>query len=265
MGIESGEFGALAPLQQGFLAQIAPTSVLAGLVMAGAMVAPLNRRTAALSSAPSSHWVAAGAVKPLSAMGFISVDLAPRKTESTVAVSNEVARTTDARTLDSLTTELADAVALGTDTALLDAAAGDASRPPGLLYGVAETPTGGGNVQDDLRAVVDALASATRTVLVTSAGRAMTFAHLDLAKLGIALTVTPAAAGKLIAINAVGVAVSDDGVRLSTAKQGSVVMDDGGSPPSTTVLNLFQANATALRAERFCNWAARAGAVAWMN
>jgi hypothetical protein len=263
MGIESGEFGALAPLQQGFLAQVARTSVLARLVDAGALTAPLNRKTAQLATAPTSHWVAPGSVKPISVMGFLGVDLAPRKNESSIVVSNELARATDARSLDGLTAQLSAAVALGTDTALLDDAPGDAARPPGLLHDVPATPTGG-DVQSDLGAVLDALGPAVAPVLVTSWARAATFAHLDLARLGLVVAITPAAAGKLIAIDAVGVAVADDGVRLATAKQGSITMDDGGSPPATTALNLFQANATALRAERYANWSARAGAVAWM-
>jgi hypothetical protein len=265
MGIgTNGEFGALAPLAAGFLAQVSRTSVLARLVTAGAMVAPLNRATAALATAPSSSWVAAGAVKPISAMGFLGVDLAPRKTESSIVISNELARATDARSLDGLTTQLAGAVALGVDSALLDATAGDNSRPAGLLNGVSETPSTG-DMQADLGAVLDAIAPAVAPVLVMSWGRAARCAHLDLARLGITLVVTPAAAGQLIAIDALAVAVADDGLRLTTARQGSVTMDDGGSPPATTVLSLFQANATALRAERYVNWAARAGAVAWMS
>jgi hypothetical protein len=89
-------------------------------------------------------------------------------------------------------------------------------------------------------------------------------AQLDgLRSLGIGIVSTPAAAGKLIALDAAGLLVSDDGGSISVAQHADVLLDDGQGSPSTTVVSLWHKNLAALRSERFFKFAVRADAAAW--
>ena len=86
----------------------------------------------------------------------------------------------------------------------------------------------------------------------------------DLQSLGIAVIGTPAAVGKVIAVDQASLMIAADEGRVQPAHHANVLMDDGsGSPASTTVVNLWQKNLVALRSERMMKFAVPSGAVAY--
>jgi hypothetical protein len=85
----------------------------------------------------------------------------------------------------------------------------------------------------------------------------------DLEAMNVAIVPTSAAAGTLIAVDGAGLLIADGGIELATAQHASITMDDGQAPPSTTLVNLWQQNLTAVRAERFLRIAVRSNASAW--
>ena len=62
----------------------------------------------------------------------------------------------------------------------------------------------------------------------------------ELRDLGIQVLPSPAAAGLLVAVDAAGLLISDDDIRVDIARHASLLLDDGGTPAGTTTLNLFQ-------------------------
>jgi hypothetical protein len=165
--------------------------------------------------------------------------------------SVEAARVLDLPTQDGVRQVLVAACARATDRALLDvltAGAPAGSATPAVLLAAI---SGGQPSAPFLIGGYDALLRLAPGTL------------RDLGDLGIQILASPAAAGQLVALDASGLLISDDGVEVRTARHGSLLMDDGGSPEGTTVLNMWQSNFECVRAERYLRFALRDGAAAW--
>ncbi len=74
--------------------------------------------------------------------------------------------------------------------------------------------------------------------------------------------VSAAASGRLIAVDAGGLLLAEDPVRVETARHADIEMSDAPSGGPRT--GLWQTNTAALRAEQFVRIGVRPDAVAWM-
>ena len=206
--------------------------------------------------------------KPVTSMGFNAADLLPRKVQSQIVISTELARAVAPGTIDSLTRSLASACAAAIDLAAFDPASGaTAGRPASLTNGLTAV-TGSGAIAEDVGALLAAISDGapTNPYLITGWGRAAEMCVMleSLLALGCGVVISPGVGTNLVAVDAAGLAISDDGARMVTSTHGDVLMDDGVGAPSTTTLRLFQSNLVALLVERSINWTKRANAVAWM-
>jgi hypothetical protein len=261
----STAIGALRPSAAAFLGMVNRVSVLGRL--AEALRVPPNTHGRLQATNPTAMWVEEGGRKPITSMGFNAMDLAPRKVVSGFAVSAEFTRAVEAPTLDSLTQSLTSAVAVGTDTAAFDPSnAGSAGTPASLTNGATEVASTGdlaGDIDALLAAISDGAATAPYVIHTQRAARMATMVA-GLREQGVRVLRWPNASDLLIAVDATGVAIAEDETRIVVGTQADLLMDDGSSPPSTTVLRLFQANMISVMAERSLNWTVRPGAVAWM-
>jgi hypothetical protein len=57
--------------------------------------------------------------------------------------------------------------------------------------------------------------------------------------LGVQILPSPSASGLLIALDAGGLLIAADPIRVDVARDASVLMTDGGSPEGTVTVNLF--------------------------
>ena len=85
----------------------------------------------------------------------------------------------------------------------------------------------------------------------------------DLRDLNVGILPSPAAQGLLLAVDATGILIAEAPTDVQTARHANMVLDDGGSPQFTTVINLWQGNLSAIRAERFVRFTVRPEAVAY--
>jgi hypothetical protein len=230
-----------------FLAHTDRQSILGQIP--GAMRLPLTAIARTTIGTLEAEETDEGATKAVAYLSFNSINPPLRKVQAGVVVSEDFFRATDRATVDGLRDLLTAATAEKTDAALVEVltagGAAGASTPAelvGLLSdGAPREPVLIGSLSD-LLSLPDATLNA-----------------FD--RLGIRLLPTPAAAGKLIALDGPGLLVSDAGVEVATATHAT--LDLPGSPEGSTV-SLWQANLACLRAERFLRLAVRAGAAAWI-
>ncbi len=145
-------------------------------------------------------------------------------------------------------------------------------RPASLTNGV--TPlTPAGDFQAQVGQVLGALSGGapSKPVIIVGAQTAARLAGLrDLADAGIRVLVSPAAASRIIGIDADGVLYTDDGIELRHGRPdlvmsdtpGAVVQAAGATPVHTST---WQNNMTALKTLRHVNWTKRADAVAFLT
>jgi hypothetical protein len=118
-------------------------------------------RTFAANNADAGQWIAEGAAIPVRALSFTSgVVLSPRKLAVIVTFSREQAESSAIEVI--ARAMISEAVGLALDATMFGNAAGDATKPPGLLNGVTPlTATTGGGIaamMADLGNLVQALA-----------------------------------------------------------------------------------------------------------
>jgi hypothetical protein len=120
-------------------------------------------RTFAASNADAGQWVGEGAAIPVRSLNFTSgVTLTPKKMAVIVVFSREQAESSAIEQISRAM--ISEGLGLALDSAMFGNAAGDATRPPGLLYNVnpIAAATGGGTnaMMTDIGALIEALASA---------------------------------------------------------------------------------------------------------
>lgn len=85
--------------------------------------------------------------------------------------------------------------------------------------------------------------------------------------IGVRVVISSAAGGKLIALDADGLLVTEGGIEIQRGTPDLQMSDSPDSPPTaTTVLtSTWQRDLTALKVERWISWTARAGSVATLT
>ncbi|HXG90180.1 MAG TPA: hypothetical protein VNJ02_17775 [Vicinamibacterales bacterium] len=129
--------------------------------------------------------------------------------------------------------------------------------------------TAGADLQSTLGAVLGAVsggAPSTPVVITSAAIASRLLALRDLAGLGVKVVIAPEAAGRLIVIDADGLAWVDGGGSVTLSEHGSAQLDDAPTHPATSatvVIDFFSRNLVGIKAVRFTSWMRRADAVAF--
>jgi len=222
----------------------------------------------------TADWVGENSPKPIRSMSFSAISLTPRTLTANIVVSDELAKMGSPGTLPLLQRALSVSLVSALDSAVLDPGSGAIAgvRPASLTNGL----TGITPVGDFQNQVGQALAgisggAASRPVIIVGAQTAARLTGLrDLADAGIRVLVSPAAANRIIAIDADGVLYTDDGIELRRGTP-DLIMD---SDPAAVVqanaaaavhTSLWQANMTAIKALRHVNWTKRSDAVSYLT
>ena len=271
--------GPLAPiaLAEGFLALVRSASLVGRVPFKRV---PFNVRTPVQTGGGTYFWVAQNTPKPITKLGFAQgIILPPLKAEGLVVVSRELAELVTPGTEGALRDTLVEGLTSFTDHQLLDPAiaAVGGQTPASLTNGL--TPiAASGNVDTDVAAALAALFTArpgaSGAVIVTSPAIASKLAgtgHNLEARAnggtvhGVPLVTTDAAGANIIAIDTAGLFVGDGGVGVVVSEHADVQMDD--APVGTAagvIVSLWQTNQTGFKVERFLNYQAVTGAVAYV-
>jgi hypothetical protein len=241
---------ALGALDVAFLGVVNQRSLVADLVAHGALEFTLADTVRLQVGDVTASPVSEGAPKPITRMAFTLSGL-PDKVASTVVVSTEALRTLGARTSTGIRDALASACARAIDRLIVDKLT---AQPPassadlGVLFA---SISGGAPVAPMLIGGADSL-------LGLPSGQLR-----DVQAANIAIATTPAAAGKLIALDASGVAIAGGQLEISVGQHADVLLDDQHAPVGSTVANLWQMNLSAIRCEIWIKVAVRDGAASW--
>jgi len=269
-----------------FVVSIETLSAAAGLIQRGMKLdltgfaqIKLPRRTRDLSAAGS--WVNEGSpirVRNLSITAGSTIE--PRKMGVIVGFTREIAESSNLETVARAT--ISEAAAQVLDATMFDANAGDATRPPGLLNGVAPlTPTAGGGANAfaaDVKQLVGALAAAgagLAPVIVCAAQQAASIKvaagpQFDVPVLPSAALV----AGTVIMVEPSSFVSGFDSVpEFQTSSAGLLHFEDTtpadiSAPPSAVaapVKSMFQTDSFALKTILRAAWGMRAPHVAVVN
>lgn len=238
------------PLNAAFLAQTDRTSAIGKLIALGVTTIPLGGASRLQVGTVVAEEVEEGALKPIAGLAF-SLGGLPRKTAATIVLSADAARSLAPQMQTGLTSMLASAVAAASDRLLVSLLTAGAQASDATIGGV-----------------LAALVNASRPAVIASLDTLLAASGVvrDLDALGIPVIVSPAATGVMIALDLDGVLLDSARIELATAKHATITLDDGlGGSPEGQVVNLWQRNLVALRAERFLQVAWRDGAIAWAS
>lgn len=251
------------------------------LPLSGAAQVKVPYQAATPSLAPS--FVAEGAPIPVRQPALTTVTIGPRKMAVLTALTNEIAEHSTPVAEQIVRQILIESASRALDQAVFSSAAGDTTRPPGILNGV--TPltatTGGGQAAliGDIGLLVGALtaAGATRAMLFVPPAKA---AIIPVYAPGNAVEVVPTPAlapATVVAIDPAGI-VSGSGTdqpRIDVARGTTLHFEDTtplqigtpGAPPvvAAPTRSAFQTDIFALRLLLVCAWGARPGFVQLIN
>lgn len=267
----AGALIGLDQLMSGFLEILFSQSLLGRIV--GARRVPFNVRAPVQDGGAVYAWVGEGAPKPVGQLSFEAGTVLTRMKAATVIVfTSEFIRGINDATASGLQRVLMNGLTHFTDSQLLSANAATPASPAGILSGVVGVPAGA-TLQDGLLALLTAFFTqrpgATSPQLIASPAKAAAIAgatNWSSSGVGVPLLVSAAAGDNIILVDGDALVFADDGVEIDVARDASLQMvDNPGTPDATTVYrSMFQDNTVAFRCERFVNWVAAPGAVAFL-
>jgi hypothetical protein len=246
---------ALGPLVTAFIGAVDRESILGALD--GAVRVPLAAPGGAriqighVETSPASE----GELKSVARVDYLAApDDFPQKIIAQIVASAEALRRLDPTTQAALSRHLVSATAAATDVALVTALTTGSPASSADVATLLSSISGGAPRRPYLIGGLDSLLSLAPGTL------------RDVRDLGVTVLQTPAAAGRLIAVDASGLLIADDGeATIETARHANMILDDGSGSPSTTVVSLWSRNLVCLRSERSTQFALRSGAVAFAS
>lgn len=258
---------------------------------------PFNVNIKGQNAGGTGYWAGQGQSKPVTKFGFTSVYHGFKKLAVISVLDDEIIRFSDPSAESMVRDALGELVVATMDGSFVDATAVSASRPAGLLNGVAGAAATGVDhnaIKTDLKALWAAAIAAELdprgAVYVTTPAiaQSLSLMHGDLSDaplfpnisltggslLGVPVIVSNhVPAGNFILTFAPEIYLSDDGVvTVDASNQATIEMESepeaavsdlAGSPAPATIasgaafVSMFQTNSVALRAERFVNWSKR--------
>jgi hypothetical protein len=244
---------ATAPLASAFLAGVDAQSILGRLAAAGAISIDLASHVKMLLGTVTAQVVDEGAPKPVGRLEFDLPGDAPSKITAEIVCSTEALRSLNLGALQGVRQALRSAVAARTDEYLISTLTTAAGSPESSAHLGALLAT----ISEGRPAAPVVIGGLAELLLLDSG------VLRDLRDLNVTILQTPAAAGKLFAVDAAGLMVADSGAELTIARHATVLLDDGSSPMTTTPTDLWTRNLAALRCERWLRCVVRPGAVSY--
>lgn len=251
---------------------------------------PFNVTIKAQNAGASASWVGEGKAKPVTSMGFNTVNLGFYKVAAIAVLTEELIRFSDPNAERLVRDELARAVIERIDTDFISptVAAIAGVRPASILNGVAAIPSTGTDadaVLCDLQALESAFIEANNEpdqgVYIMRPGVANILGRMQNALgqsmypginmrggtlLGLpVITSNYVPAGTVALIAAGDIYLADDGqVAVDASREASILMDtapatlmDSTTPTDAELVSMYQTNSVAVRAERYINYARR--------
>lgn len=238
--------------------------------------APFNATIPGMATGAVAAWVGEGAAKPATNPTFNTVEIKHHKLAGIVVRTDDLLKLSSPSTDQMLLNDLVEASATLIDTTFMDDAAQTAARPAGVLNGATKIVATGitaAAYDADIAALTDNFISKNLSLTdahyVMSATRASAMGRLrdalggryypDMANgpgaksLDGITVIESENAGEIIAlVKPSELYLADDGdVEVAFSDQATIDMG------ATTLVNLWQQNMTAIRAERHITWAKR--------
>ena len=244
-------------------------------------VAPFNTTIAGMATGATAAWVGEGAAKPATNPTFNSVDIKHHKLAGIVMMTDELLKLATPSADKMLLNDLVDASVALIDTTFMDAAAQTTVRPAGVLNGATKVVATGVTVaaySADLAALrktfISNNLSLSGAYYIMSETRASDMSELRDALgntyyrgmdsemgqktlNGLPVIESETSADVIALVKPSELYLADDGeVQIDYSDQATIDMG------SETLVNLFQENKIAIRAERYITWAKRRVAAA---
>ncbi len=246
---------------------------------------PFNVRIPGKTVSGTANWVGEGYMKPVSAAGYAPQEFKWAKIAGIRVITDELERFSDPSVQVLVRDDLKDAIVERADTDFVDpakaAGTGAYASPASITNGIAGKPATANAAADINSLWVDADAanmSAAGAVYITTPAIARVLANMENAvgakvypNVGATggnvggirvLTSNFVPAGLFILAFASEIYLADDGVAtIDVSREATIIMDDDPNGIATVtaamMVNMFQTNQLAIRAERYLNWARR--------
>ena len=245
---------------------------------------PISLPVNFLSTGSTAYWVGESKGIPLSRTAFTRLTMSPKKLASITVFSNDLAVSGSGQAIATIRDDLEEAGVRSGDLALIDPSnAGSATTPASITHG-APTISSTGDLADDVEAALAAFEGSLLTASWIASPRLAAQAGLRSGDRGAAadlgarggvlaglplLTSESVPAGTLVLVDAAGIVVVEDGIRVERSTNAMVEQDtaptgatDTPTAATATRVSLFQTDSVAARMIFRINWArARDGSV----
>ncbi|WP_244564478.1 phage major capsid protein [Rhizobium sullae] len=265
--------GDLATATAEFFQLVAERSIIGR--MAGLRRMPLLTKAISVIGGSTAHWVGQGKAKPITAMVFGDTFLPSRKVIALTVITRDLLESADPAAEGVLKTDLLRAVVDALDSAFVNPAnAGIADVMPASI-------TNGLTPSADLEALVsDFAGDLSAAVFVMNPATAVSLSSADRPNIGArggelfgvpVVTSRNVAEGDITLADPTGIALGEGTAAVRITTEATIEMKDSAptqdatTGTGTVLVNLWQANAAGIVAERAVNWqVARPGSVAYI-
>jgi ATP-dependent Clp endopeptidase proteolytic subunit ClpP/HK97 family phage major capsid protein len=276
-------------MAQEFIDFLRPQAVIGKIQ--GLRRVPFNIKMPLQDTGASVGWVGEVARKPVTSMHFDTATLRFHKAAGIAVVSEELVRFSSPAIEELIRTDLSKSMVQFLDEQFTNpaiAASGDIS--PASITNAAGTSgaagTSAANFRTDLKTALTAILAAeidpTGLYILMRPVQALAMSQMvnalggkefpDIRVNGGTLegfqvvTSTSVPSGDLIYLQPSEIMLADDAPpAVDVSRETSIVMDDGGSPASTTAVSMFQTNQVAIRVEQYITWKRRRDAAVYVK
>jgi hypothetical protein len=273
-GISSGAWGSQLESYDAEIVTLFRQKSFAGR-MAGIRRHSRATRAVLPGTGTSAMWVPEQGGVPVTELSFSANGMMPKKIGGIVVATNELLRDAPAASAI-LQANLAGANAGLADSTLLDPAGdGSGDAPASITHGVSPQTTTGNAAKDISKLVSVFTGDLTQAYLLTTpvigAGISAALGYGDAgvrggSALGLPLLTSPGCTSGILAlVDPSRLILVEEGIELTLSNSAALLMTGEGSPPSTDLVSLFQAECAAIKAVLPTNWAAAPGCVAYMG
>lgn len=250
---------------------------------------PFNIRIPLQDTGSTVGWVGEGAQKPVSKLHFDTATFRFAKAAGIVVVTEELVRFSNPAAEDLVRADLTAQMAQFLDVQFIDpTVVAVPNVNPGAISNGAGTTAASGTTADDFRAdlklaltqminanldpsglviVMQPILAVSLSLLRTALG-SKEFPEINASGGSIegyqVVTSNSVPSGVVVFVKPQEILIADDGgISIDASREASLIMDDGVSPATTTMVSLWQKNLVALRVERIINWARRRAAAVY--
>lgn len=284
----------LQPISSAFVEYLRPQTILGR--MSGFRRMPFGTRAPRATSGTSVSWLGQNATAPASSMAFDTMTFKPAKIGGVVAITEELATSSDPDAAVMIRADLAAAVAQFSDQAFCDPALAEVAdiSPASITYNaptIAATGTTASAFRDDFKALTELITTSfTEPFLIMTPATAISLATLgdssgllknigakggDIAGIPVITSGNvPADAnspgdGIIILCDAAEIFLNEGAIELDASKNALLEMSSAPDSPataSTTMVSLWQHNMLGILIRRFVRWQPRrSGGVAYLT